>query len=223
MKWKSVSYRFRYAMTYCTFCVHAEHVTCRTSVLLICARDLGLTSHTHKPFCVKHSQVTCIQNMLDIKYHAIWLIYTYILCINLCNISLMYKKIISFTELSQGMQVRSHVQLSCSLTLDLICTCVGKKSQDFSGSLSGNTDLTELMTIWKVREMDKTLKNFLLEKVNMYYETCTVSWDWRSRKECISWDPGTLKRQENDWDVLLSFAFLHTSMHFVNVHLHYRC
>lgn len=87
----------------------------------------------------------------------------------------MYKKIISFTELSQGMQVRFDVQLSCSLTLDLICTCMGKKSQDFSGSLSGNTDLTELMTIWKVREMDKTLKNFLLEKVNMYYETCTGS------------------------------------------------
>lgn len=72
------------------------------------------------------------------------------------------------------MQGRLDVQLSCSLTLDLICTCVGKKSQDFSGSLSGNTDLRELMTIWKVREMDKTLKNFLLEKVNMYYETCTV-------------------------------------------------
>lgn len=56
----------------------------------------------------------------------------------------------------------------------LIHTCVGKKSQDFSGSLSGNTDLTELMTIWKIREMDKTLKNFLLEKGDMYYETCTV-------------------------------------------------
>lgn len=51
---------------------------------------------------------------------------------------------------------------------------MGKKSQDSSGSLSGNIDLRELMTIWKVREMDKTLKNFLLEIVDMYYETCEV-------------------------------------------------
>jgi len=68
------------------------------------------------------------------------------------------QKIISFTENSQGMHGTLVMRLSCSLTVELIHMCVGKQSQDFSGSLSGKIDLTEVITIWNIREMDKSQK-----------------------------------------------------------------
>lgn len=67
----------------------------------------------------------------------------------------------------------------------------------------------------------------MFQKVDMYFETIRYS---RVLTEdqgknasygiLVLQDP---KHQKYGGDILASYSFLHTSMHFLNVHLHYRC
>lgn len=67
----------------------------------------------------------------------------------------------------------------------------------------------------------------MFQKVDIYFETIkysrVISEDQgknASHGILVVQDP---KCQKYVWDILPSFSFLHTSMHFVNVHLHYSC